>query len=69
MFTVPTHTHPTPHTLTPPRWREVVQHVADFIHGAAAGRAWEEGLTLARVGLTGREYRSPLFGLGVRDAS
>jgi len=59
MVTVPTPTHPTPRAL--PRWSEVVRHVADLIHAPADRRAWDDGLTVTRVGLTGRAYRSPLF--------
>lgn len=66
MVTVSTHTQPTPHTLTPPRRREAVRLIADAIHARADARAWGDGLSVARVGLTGREYRSPLFDLVVR---
>lgn len=61
MVTVPTHTHPTPHTLTLPRWHDVARAIADALHAGADRRAWADGLTVARVGLTGRQYRSPLF--------
>ena len=64
MVTVPTHTHPTPHTL--PRWHDVARHVADALHAGADRRAWADGLTVSRVGLTGRQYRSPLVDQGVR---
>lgn len=61
MVTVSTHTHATPHTLTRSRWRDIVRAVADLIHAGADRRAWDDGLTVSRVGLTGRSYRSPLF--------
>lgn len=68
MITVPTHipTYSTPPALALPRWRAVARSAADALHAPADRRAWGDGLTVARVGLTGREYRSPLFDQGAR---
>lgn len=47
----------------PATWRDVLVSVADRLH--ARGDAWalHNGLTVRRVGRTGRAYRDPRFAL------
>ena len=43
------------------RVRSAIQAMADRIHSAPDRRAAAAGLTVTRVGLTGRAYRDPRF--------